>query len=1148
MSTSAKAEQYARELDSARLRGDWTADQHSQSSKVALPWSELTRKFAKHNPERASHAKLATAEQQLKANLHHFYAEAGHTDAVHTGDFRSRISSSDTTRFPPALKKGENGVGWSSEAVSELADTMLEFKGDGRQRFAAISLRALALFALGRDEDAVDLLHRERFMEEAPAAADAAESGDGYFAALVLQGFVVYGMANERLHVAKQEAGYIPFALAGYARAIDLHEAARGGKRANALRGLPADEIERWAETALYRNALLCLRHSDFGHSLNALRAYHAHASRWPTDFRLPQRNVVYRYYLEALNRSAEAGAYTDPPPTPPKSQEDWRSMAYQQSVAATVASRVQVRDFESERIKLDPLARRPSPAFSAKRVTSRTVSKRRPAHHRALRAPSPSWSNEALTLQRSAAASLLKASAFPKAGTINAAVLDFADELIRGWELNGELGGQQADDVVEILYSLVGLTFHSQRIARHLVRLLFAAEAHDEAKRALQAYIQIVEKAREADQGTTAAQVASTQAAAGGDAGRAQTESAASRDAIKDVDDDATYARTLAFGAYAVGRYCGDYTTADSVARKGLKLVDDPKRGLDASLVALVKRVAGSTRAALAVQAEPSRRTELQSEALALLTASIQLDGQSSEAYYALGYLQAETRDIAGAIHSARKAVELEPADVDAWHLLVLLVSAQKRFKDAFRIAEVAIAEAEADDKAAAAASASSTPGPTANGAAAVKGNGAPVPAPALAAATPIASPAVQVDAPSQLLSVDYPPTAAQRSESLLRLMLTYTALEEALDGVESAIEGQRELFAFFHRRFPSAAAAAAAAASAATASSPTAAADAGRPSVDAGLANGHGVRRYGSLTMLGSQPNGAGAAGSASIGRSATTASTSSRMRTFGHRDRTVSTTAAGGKPATLPSAPHFGGEADHADASSSSAASEREAANLRQQTYLLASIWLTSAASFRRAGKLKECRSAIQEAERLQPGLADVWVQLALYFVAAGQPRLATDSLYKALACTGDDVAASVHLARLFLANPEIKPRSAPDSPAAAPRVGSHDAADGRSISTTPRADTSGLGGKKSPFSSAAEASTSVEAQDLSAVSLAEGLLNSVTAGKGWDVAEAWLFLAKAVQRCDRTARARECLEYALTLENTKPVRPLRLALTR
>ena len=148
----------------------------------------------------------------------------------------------------------------------------------------------------------------------------------------------------------------------------------------------------------------------------------------------------------------------------------------------------------------------------------------------------------------------------------------------------------------------------------------------------------------------------------------------------------------------------------------------------------------------------------------------------------------------------------------------------------------------------------------------------------------------------------------------------------------------------------------------------------------------------------------------------------------------------------------------------------------------------------------------------------------MQLSLYFAKNGSNRLAVDSLYKALACSSGDVAASVHLARLFLADPELKPK--------------HDAAHHDPTGAT----------ATSKHESAAEATLSAQAQDLSSVSLAEGLLTTTTKGAGWDSSEAWLFLGQAVQRSQRAQRARECLEYALQLENTKPIRPLAVALLR
>lgn len=44
------------------------------------------------------------------------------------------------------------------------------------------------------------------------------------------------------------------------------------------------------------------------------------------------------------------------------------------------------------------------------------------------------------------------------------------------------------------------------------------------------------------------------------------------------------------------------------------------------------------------------------------------------------------------------------------------------------------------------------------------------------------------------------------------------------------------------------------------------------------------------------------------------------------------------------------------------------------------LIADLWLTSAATFRRMGKLEQARAAIQEAETLDENNAAVWVQVS------------------------------------------------------------------------------------------------------------------------------------------------------------------------
>ncbi len=693
-------------------------------------------------------------------------------------------------------------------------------------------LRALALFALGRDDEAVDILHRESFMETAGQAAATPEIHNSALTALAIQGFTVYGMANERLLFSKNEPGYTPFALAGYARAIELHEAVRGGKKANALRGLPADEVERWPRLPSNRNALLSIRAGEPVQSLNALRSYQAHSGRWHNEFRLPQRNVIHRYYLRVLNRSAELGTYVDPPELPPPSRDDWRSKAYQLSVVATVASRVQIRDYESQRMQRDPAARRIAPIFTSLRVTSRTVSKRRPNGYRELR---PS---QRLVVQRVALR--------PKVGFQGVAKLDRIPQSRthqrRGARLcrrddqsmadqrrdRRRAGGRCRRDPLRPRRTHVPL---AARRTLPSSSCSFAAECFDEAKRALQSYVQIVEKAREAEQSAEANASADKDHTQSNENGEVKQEkqqeqqekanrTETSTSSRKDFDSDEVYANTLAQGAYYVGRHCNDFTLADKIASTALAVVQDkegkfkPAFSQNSVLLARLKRVSGFAKAGLAIQlADPVRRPVLQQEALAELTAATQLDDQSSEAFYQLAFLQAELRDVHSAIQSARKAVELEPADVESWHLLVLLLSAQKKYKDAFKIAEVALDECDKDDQG------------ISTGAA----NGS--------------SPANF--AGSQLLSVDYPPRPLERNESILRLMVTYNTLEELNDGVESAISGQKELFAYFHRVFPYAAAAAATASSAGAAQG---GADNPRVSSDLG-----GLRRHGSLAAVG-------------------------------------------------------------------------------------------------------------------------------------------------------------------------------------------------------------------------------------------------------------------------------------------------------
>lgn len=893
------------------------------------------------------------------------------------------------------------------------------------------------------------------------------------------------------------------------------------------------------------------------------MRAYQAHAGRWPANFREPQRIVIYRTYLRLLNQSSEAGTYSLPPTNVTTSRDDCRSAAYQASVVATSASRVELRDFESERASRQQSSLRAG-MISSKGLdgaTSRTTSTRRPAAYRGVLPSGPSaWSNEFSTVQKAASDSIARSSHFPRAGHVNIPSLELADEITRGWRLNGERGGDWADEVVEFLYLLSRVTFLSQRVTRHLFTLLVASENYEEARRALHLYIQIVDKAREGDAAEASGLVEESKNREQGGAtpiNGAMTEHSKqqTKKALLDSDSDRLYMDTLLYGVHVYTRYMHLPKEADELARKVIAFVDQDRErtlGKDVLLWAKVKRVAGIARGTFcAFENKVSNRAALQDEALALLKQSNTLDDQSSETWYALAYLQSELLDVNSAIRSARKAVELEPANVEYWHLLCLLVSAQKDFRGALRIAEEGLAEAEDDDEA------DQTGG---NKEALLNGtNGS----------------AVERSAGSRilLLSVDYPPRGTERAESILRLMMTHNALEEIVEGGQAAMEGQREIFEFFHRRI----------------STNVKAQGSRLRTVSAGL-NGASTQKesnnVGSVAGSPRNPTSTVLGGSqqphsrfhslTGMGQSGSLHHLLPHLHLslHGHGGKEEDGSPSVGVPALA--------KDDELDeqAKTASIGQTRGLLHDKQQTALLSSLWLMSAATFRRNGKLSECRVAIQEAERVDPGEAEVWLQLALWFEQqpeqqADQPSttLAMQCLYKALACKGDHVGATVHLARLFLANPsDTSIRNVQDaiadvaspvpqttdnihpSPLASELLAHTQSRRISASSAVPHAPARSQGqkqtevGAKSQSGVEQDSSATAERRRLAAVSLAEGLLVNLTQSNGWNVPEAWLFLARVFQENKSLQKQRECLEYALRLEKTKTIRALPIAVKR
>ncbi|KAH9944625.1 hypothetical protein B0H21DRAFT_746395 [Amylocystis lapponica] len=149
------------------------------------------------------------------------------------------------------------------------------------------------------------------------------------------------------------------------------------------------------------------------------------------------------------------------------------------------------------------------------------------------------------------------------------------------------------------------------------------------------------------------------------------------------------------------------------------------------------------------------------------------------------------------------------------------------------------------------------------------------------------------------------------------------------------------------------------------------------------------------------------------------------------------------------------------------------------------LLSNLWLMSAATFRRLGKIEQARAAIQEAEVRDEENPTVWVQLGLYYMVLNDEPRALEAFRKALFIAPEHISATIHLCRLYL-----------------------------SSSTAPNSEAKTVQSRRAN------------------VDLAVGLLSDLTRGAGWD--------EYGLQ--GRKDRERECLSFALTLTEARAVRDI------
>jgi hypothetical protein len=210
-------------------------------------------------------------------------------------------------------------------------------------------------------------------------------------------------------------------------------------------------------------------------------------------------------------------------------------------------------------------------------------------------------------------------------------------------------------------------------------------------------------------------------------------------------------------------------------------------------------------------------------------LIKSSELDPASASTAYHLSVAQTCTRDIDAAILSARHAVELNPKEIRAWHLLGLLLTAKEDWQGAQTVLELGVESAEdegydtmtAHDEGATTRNESPANGILSHDYA----EGSPSPNRVNGSHTPdprSPSPKVNRDIvptllppstthllPSSTLLLPIPdihqPPIAERFDQSIQIRLTQLAITELVEGTDSANLKWPSLFTFFSEKCPS-------------------------------------------------------------------------------------------------------------------------------------------------------------------------------------------------------------------------------------------------------------------------------------------------------------------------------------------------------
>ncbi|EIW68009.1 hypothetical protein TREMEDRAFT_44986 [Tremella mesenterica DSM 1558] len=864
---------------------------------------------------------------------------------------------------------------------------------------------------------------------------------------------------------------------------------------------LPFDryrEVFRFISTALTRAAIITSRaNRPIINILRIVRTYHALSSSWPPAFRPVQRQRMLLLYLRALH----AGY----------------------------------------------------PPSGASPLPARMV-----------------WRKEVIEAMRTGRQLLATTTTFPRAGSVNAPVTAFTDLCVALYDTCPLL----VKEVLGVLWWSMTYTFQSQSVLRHLTRLLAASGDATDARRTFELYVGLVLKSRQTAQPEVSLQLKrrptedmpaspsdiALQAGQAADGDGPMSEERKNQTAEAESDGDEDFVEALLVGARVLLKDLGDAEEAWRYVNLAGDVVingDKQGQGCRGNLKAEVEECKGIVRMAMAMQAQ----------AINHLTAATSLNPKSASVFYHLAYCQAESRSINSATESVGQALELDPRNLQAWHLLALLLTAAADWSGAMKACEAGVTVWEDDEASSNQDDLLDPTGPPGN-----PDDGDPMIESKDFAVTPaVSSPltsssAILLSTSGTLRPPDRrfkPPVPRwKKLDNVIRLRMTLNIIVEKMQGPEVAMLKHQELFAFFslrsgrHRqnfgyqrnglqnvnsatsvrdlggsyvsiKFPTQ--------PSTLVSSPTSAQypvvegpgvavippspadeDQGRLSNEVGEAPALMVSSAhtspGDSTT--NSENDADEGGTLRIGEKKSgrksftgveptfltyslitfewlllATSGADRPDTDIQRSRisSVSSIALSLAPTAVHS--HYRNRPSPSRPSPPPLPSSNPAQsdNLTPlESRVLSNLWLMSASTFRRWGKSEQALVSIQEAESLDPENPDVWVQLGTHHVVLNNFEAALPAYTKSILLRPDHPAGIVVLAKLYLSTGQVD--------------------------------------------------------------LAHTLLNQLTQDTGWDVPEAWFYLGKVCEAQGRMGRSKECLVYALGLEESRPCRRWRDSVDR